>query len=432
VIAVKLEQVSKSFRCRNLLSNYTTLKSFLFRLTKESIPGNDIKKVITNINLTVSQGTTLGIIGRNGSGKTTLLKLICGILLPDSGSIQVNGRVSSLLELGIGFHPIFSGRENIYLNGTILGLSKREIKQKYDEIVRFAELEEYIDYPVRTYSSGMFMRLAFSIATHLDPDILLIDEILAVGDESFIRKCNDRIAEFKREKKTIIIVSHDLFAIERLCDEALWLDDGIIKEQGTPRMVIDRYRQQVLALEEEHFKHTQQLPQELKDITAVTDSTPSPSITTEESPDQKRNRLNRWGSMEVEITGVRFLDYANREKFVYFRGEPMTIEINYRVNKPVDDPVFGFAIYTPGGIRCYGTNTMIEGIDIPHLSRDGQIKILLKSVDFIEGTYQVDVAVHSRDGYDYDYQTRLYSFAVRADRKDLGIYRIPHQWVISP
>jgi ABC-type polysaccharide/polyol phosphate transport system ATPase subunit len=429
VIAIKLEQVSKSFRRRNLLSNYTTLKSYLFRLGKESIKDNTKKEILTNINLVVPKGATLGIIGKNGSGKTTLLKLICGILSPDNGNIHVNGRISSLLELGIGFHPIFSGRENIYLNGTILGLSKKDIERKHDEIVRFAELEEYIDYPVRTYSTGMFMRLAFSIATHVDPDILLIDEILAVGDEAFIRKCNDRIGEFKRQKNTIIIVSHDLFAIERLCDEAIWIDEGIIKEQGNPRMVIDRYRQQVLAMEEERFRQSQQ-PQEIIEIkTEPAESTATEAD--EKGPDQKRNRLNRWGSMEIEITSVRFLDYDGREKFVYFRGEPMTIEINYKVNKPINDPVFGFGIYTPEGIRCFGTNTQIEGIDIPYLGQDGQLKILLKSVELIEGTYQLDVAVHTKDGYDYDYQTRLYSFAVRADRKDLGICRIPHQWVIS-
>ena len=430
MIAVKLEQVSKSFRRRNLLSNYTTLKAHLFRLGKESIRDDSKKEILTNINLIVSKGATVGIIGRNGSGKTTLLKLICGILSPDSGSIQVNGRISSLLELGIGFHPIFSGRENIYLNGTILGLSKKVIDRKYHEIVSFSELEEYIDYPVRTYSSGMFMRLAFSIATHVDPDILLIDEILAVGDESFVRKCNDRIGEFKRQKKTIIIVSHDLFAIERLCDEAIWLHEGIIKEQGTPRMVIDRYRQQVLALEEERFRQAQQPPEIIEAVTESGD--PASVMAAEEGPDQKRNRLNRWGSMEIEITGVRFLDYNGREKFVYFRGEPMTIEINYKVNSPVNDPVFGFGIYTPEGIRCYGTNTQIEGIDIPYLNQDGQLKILIKSVDLIEGTYQLDIAAHTRDGYDYDYQSCLYSLAVRADRKDLGICRIPHQWVMSP
>jgi len=416
-----LDKVSKAFRRRNLLTQYTTLKSYLLRLGRENFFSSETKEVIRDLDLAVPKGITLGIIGRNGSGKTTLLKLISGILMPDRGSVEVNGRVSALLELGIGFHPLFSGRENIYLNGTILGLSRKEIRERYQEIVRFAELEDYIDYPVRTYSSGMYMRLAFSIATHLDPDILLIDEILAVGDEYFIKKCYDRLADFQRQNKTIIIVSHDLATIERLCEEVIWLDNGCLKERGHPRRVIDSYRQQILALHEDSLKKHQ--------VTTPPAASPPP---TEEGPDQLRNRLYRWGSMEVEIVGVRFLDQDNQERFVYCQGEPMTIELSYRVNRPIQEPVFGFAIYTTDGIRCYGTNTMIEGIDIPHLYRDGQIKILLKALELIEGTYQVDVAVHGRDGYPYDYQARLYSFMVKSDRRDLGIYRMPHQWVISP
>jgi len=246
LVAVKLKNVSKVFARQVLKRKYTTLRETLLHFdwlkNRRKVRYVDALK---DINLTIERGESVGIIGMNGSGKSTLLKLLAGIYKPDSGKVYVKGRVASLVGLGIGFHPGFTGRENIFINGIILGLSKKEIKRIFNDIVKFAELEDYIDEPVRIYSDGMFMRLGFSIAINIDPDILLIDEILAVGDEYFQHRCAERIADFRKLEKTMVIVSHELEAIEKWCDRVVWLDGGIIKEVGIPGKVIDSYRKAV-------------------------------------------------------------------------------------------------------------------------------------------------------------------------------------------
>ncbi len=243
MVAIKLENVSKIFARRPLKKKYTTLRETLLNFNwlknREKVRHIDALK---DISLTIEKGESVGIIGMNGSGKSTLLKLLAGIYKPDSGKVYVKGRIASLIGLGIGFHPGFTGRENVFINGIILGLSRKEIKSKFDDIVKFAELEDYIDDPVKIYSNGMFMRLGFSIATNVDPDILLIDEILAVGDEYFRYKCTEKIAEFRKLGKTMVIVSHELEAIEKWCDRVVWLNDGVIREIGVPNRVIDSYR----------------------------------------------------------------------------------------------------------------------------------------------------------------------------------------------
>ena len=246
MVAIKLENVSKIFARRTLRRKYTTLRETLLHFewlkNRRKVRYVDALK---DINLTIERGESVGIIGMNGSGKSTLLKLLAGIYKPDSGKVYVKGRVASLVGLGIGFHPGFTGRENIFINGMILGLSKREIKRRFDDIVKFAELEDYVDEPVRIYSDGMFMRLGFSIATNVDPDILLIDEILAVGDEYFQHRCAEKIAEFRKLAKTMVIVSHELEAIEKWCDRAIWLDGGSVRKVGIPGGVLDSYRRAV-------------------------------------------------------------------------------------------------------------------------------------------------------------------------------------------
>jgi len=245
VAAIKLENISKIFPRRPLKikRQYTTLKETLLNFNWLRNRG-EVRYVaaLKDINLIVEKGESIGIIGMNGSGKSTLLKLIAGIQHPTSGKVYIKGRVASLIGVGVGFHPGFTGRENIFINGIILGLSKKEIKRKFDDIVRFAELEDYIDEPIRIYSDGMFMRLGFSIATNVDPDILLIDEILAVGDEYFKHKCAEKIAEFRKQGKTMVIASHNLGAIKRWCDRTIWLDGGIMRETGIPGEVVKHYR----------------------------------------------------------------------------------------------------------------------------------------------------------------------------------------------
>ncbi|MCA2978493.1 MAG: ABC transporter ATP-binding protein [Myxococcaceae bacterium] len=252
--AIVLERVSKHFKKRSKRNEMTTLKSEVVRILKGQRkvvePAQHIE-ALKGVDLRVPRGATMGIVGRNGSGKSTLLKLVTGIYAPTSGTVAVNGRISALLELGAGFHPDFTGRENILINGIILGMSRAEVKERVAEIVDFAELGDFIDEPVRTYSSGMFMRLAFSVATHVDPDILIIDEILSVGDEHFQRKSSAKMNEFRQSGKTILFVTHDLSRIETWCDSAVWIDGGRTRMVGDPRQVVTAYRQAVSAAEAE-------------------------------------------------------------------------------------------------------------------------------------------------------------------------------------
>jgi lipopolysaccharide transport system ATP-binding protein len=242
VDAVVLERVSKRFRKVVLRSGYTTLKTALTRRWSKDAPPAEYVDALTDVSLVIPPGATVGLVGKNGSGKSTLIRIVAGIYAPDAGRAVTRGRVSTLIELGAGFHPEFTGRENVYINGIILGLSKKEIHRRFDEIVAFAEIERFIDAPVRTYSSGMYMRLGFSVAVHVDPDILLVDEVLAVGDETFVGRCLDKMNDFKKQGKTIVLASHDLALVERWCDRALLLEQGRMAAHGLPSDVIAAYR----------------------------------------------------------------------------------------------------------------------------------------------------------------------------------------------
>src|SRR5262245_53291577 len=240
--AIEVTNATKVYRRFSQRRQLTTLKSALLSrsLTRDLRP-DETFAAVRDVTVSVSRGRTLGVIGRNGSGKSTLLKLVAGITKPTTGTVHVNGRISALIELGAGFHPEISGRENVFINGIMLGLTKRQIARRFDEIVDFAELTEFIDAPVKTYSSGMYMRLGFAVAIHVNPDILLVDEVLAVGDEGFTHKCLDKFAEFRRSGKTILLVTHSLSLVERFCDEALWLDAGVVRGQGDPKRVVGAY-----------------------------------------------------------------------------------------------------------------------------------------------------------------------------------------------
>src|SRR5215510_3734517 len=239
--AIQLTNVSKVYR-RYGGRQFATLKSaFLQRSILRDLRPSETFTALTDVSFRVAKGSTYGVIGRNGSGKSTALKLVAGITKPTSGSVRVEGRISALIELGAGFHPEISGRENVFINGIMLGLSKQQIRDRFDEIVDFAELREFIDAPVKTYSSGMYMRLGFAVAIHVDPDVLLVDEVLAVGDEGFTHKCLDKFAEFRRRGKTILLVTHSLNLVERFCDEALWLDEGRALSHGDPKRVVGAY-----------------------------------------------------------------------------------------------------------------------------------------------------------------------------------------------
>lgn len=435
MIVIEAEEVSKRFRMRTVIPN-TTLKTALVNLVLgRNQPKRDSSlHVLKGVSLTVEQGQTVGIIGRNGSGKSTLLKLLARILQPDTGRVQVNGRVSALLELGAGFHPEFSGRENVFISGTILGLSKREMRSRFDEIVRFAELEAFIDEPVRTYSSGMYMRLGFAVAVHTDPDILLIDEILAVGDEAFQKRCNQKIAEFRQKRKTIVIVSHDLSAVERWCDEVVWLDEGAVRERGTPKQMIGLYLQAIAGLEagagvpDQVLEALVAVPAGRQEVSD--NATPTPSLPLQ-GEGEEGGGGRRWGSLEVEIVSVKLLDQHSQERSLYQSGEEMKVEIRYQVHERVNEAVFGFAVIREDGFWCYGTNTQIEKISVPHLCREGVVEVVMESLNLIGGQYYLDVAVHREDGTPYDYHARLCPFSISSEVKDVGIFRIPHSWLFK-
>src|SRR4051794_28882806 len=239
--SIALTGVTKIYR-RYGGKQFATLKSALLqRSILRDLQPSETFPALTDVSFTVAKGSTYGIIGRNGSGKSTALKLVAGITKPTTGVVKVDGRISALIELGAGFHPEISGRENVFINGIMLGLTKSEIRARFDEIVDFAELREFIDAPVKTYSSGMYMRLGFAVAIHVDPDVLLVDEVLAVGDEGFTHKCLDKFAEFRRRNKTILLVTHSLNLVERFCDDAVWLEAGRKQGEGDPKRVVDAY-----------------------------------------------------------------------------------------------------------------------------------------------------------------------------------------------
>jgi ABC-type polysaccharide/polyol phosphate transport system ATPase subunit len=446
---IELRDVTKIYR-RYSGRQFATLKSALLqRSLLRDLNPRETFPALQNVSFTVAEGRTYGIVGRNGSGKSTALKLVAGITKPTSGTVTVRGRISALIELGAGFHPEISGRENVFINGIMLGLTKRQIAQRFDEIVEFAELQEFIDAPVKTYSSGMYMRLGFAVAIHVDPDLLLVDEVLAVGDEGFTHKCLDKFAEFRRRGKTILLVTHSLGVVERFCDEALWLDHGHARAHGDPRRVVDAYLTAVEEGEETLLATTTARAVAAAAAASPADATdrhqaesaPTPGSVTlngspapedqNEIPDMFRANEGRWGSKEVEITRVELLDAAGESSFVYHSGAAMSVRLAVHASAPVDDFVFGISLFNADGVCCYGTNTYIEEMNPERLSGDAVVSFEIAALDLVEGTYKIDVAVHKRDGYPYDYHRLLYTFRVKSRAHDVGIYRPAHRWLFS-
>jgi ABC-type polysaccharide/polyol phosphate transport system ATPase subunit len=428
--AIELVDATKIYR-RYGGRQFATLKSALLqRSILRDLRPSETFPALRNVSFTVARGQTYGVIGRNGSGKSTALKLVAGITKPTSGTVKVRGRISALIELGAGFHPEISGRENVFINGIMLGLTRREIQQRFDEIVEFAELKDFIDAPVKTYSSGMYMRLGFAVAIHVDPDVLLVDEVLAVGDEGFTHKCLDKFAEFKRRNKTILLVTHSLGLVERFCDEALWLDSGQKRGEGDPTRVIGAYMTDVERQEEQFLAAGDA---KAREEVGEGDTTASvgPVDVGEGLTDMSRATEGRWGSGVVHITGVQLSNDAGQVTHVFHTGEPVTLKLSVHADRPVDDFVFGVGLFNAEGVSIYGTNTDIEGHQAQSLSGDGTVTLRIEALDLVEGTYKLDVAVHKRDGAPYDYHRLLYTFRVKSHIKDVGIYRPRHRWEFS-
>jgi ABC-type polysaccharide/polyol phosphate transport system ATPase subunit len=434
--AIDLVNVSKMYRRYSRRRQFATLKSALLsRSLVRDLHPDETFAAVKDVTFTVPKGRTLGVIGRNGSGKSTMLKLVAGITKPTTGDVRVEGRISALIELGAGFHPEISGRENVFINGIMLGLTKREITRRFDEIVEFAEMQDFIDAPVKTYSSGMYMRLGFAVAIHVDPDVLLVDEVLAVGDEGFTHKCLDKFGEFKRRGKTILLVTHSLGLVERFCDEALWLDAGTVKAIGDPKRVVGAYITDVEVTEEQHLAAGDARAQQSAAAISPDDPAavlPDHPVETVEAPaDMFRATEGRWGSREVEITDVQLLGADGAPGHVFHSGDAIDVRIGLRAPLPVDDFVIGIGIFNAEGICCYGTNTSIEELKSERLHGDAEAVFTVNSLDLVEGTYKLDIAVHKRDGYPYDYHRLLYTFRVKSRTKDVGIYRPKHEWRFS-
>jgi len=431
-VAIQVRDVHKIYRRYSRRKQFATLKSaFLSGSVLKDLRPDAVLEALKGVSFDVAKGTTFGIVGRNGSGKSTMLKLIAGIGKPTTGGIRVDGRVSALIELGAGFHPEISGRENVYINGLMLGLSRREVGARFDEIVRFAELDEFIDAPVKTYSSGMYMRLGFAVAINVDPDVLLVDEVLAVGDEAFTHKCLDKFAELRRRGRTILLVTHSLDLVTRFCDEALWLDAGAVRAQGDPKRVIDAYLMDVARSEDQELAAASRPNSAALHPESQTNPESRIPNSEGEPPDMFKAAEGRWGSREVEITGVEMIGASGQPAHLFQSGERVDIRLYVRANQRVNDFAFGIGIFNADGICCYGTNTHIEGASANELSGEGLVILTIDSLDLVEGTYKLDVAVHRQNGAPYDYHRLLYTFRVKSPRKDVGIFRPPHHWSFS-
>ena len=422
-IAISIENVSKAFKIYH--DKPLTLKEKMLNLRSNEY---STFNAVNDLSLDIKKGETVALIGHNGCGKSTLLKLITKILYPDHGKIKVNGRISSLIELGAGFHPDFTGRENIYTNASIFGLSRNEINKKIESIIQFSELGEFIDNPVRTYSSGMYMRLAFSVAINVDPEILLIDEILSVGDANFQKKCFDKIESFRNQGVTIVIVTHDLGTVEKICDRVVWMDKGKIVTYGAPDRVIDLYTQHMnKVLIEQKQKEFDSLNTD-NDIHNIDDRSYAESINP--APQEIQDDI-RWGTKEVEILEAKIINSKGKVTNVILAGEQITIEINYKLNSPQEEYIFGMGFYSSEKVLIYGNNTEIGKIKIKSLNPYGKVRFVIPECNLLSGNYKLNVAVVDGNHRALDFVKYYMDFSVVSNDKAVGFYSMKHYWEIE-
>lgn len=417
VISVK--NVSKKFRV--YFDKGSSLKErILFRERNRY----EEREVLNDISFEVKKGDALGLIGQNGCGKSTMLKLLTRIMYPNSGTIEVKGRVSSLIELGAGFHPDMSGRENIYINASIFGLSKKEIDSRLDDIIDFSELHDYIDNPVRTYSSGMYTRLAFSVAVNVDADILLIDEILAVGDASFQSKCFNKMMDIKAKGTTIVLVSHALGDVEKVCNKAIWIKNGKIGMSGTPHDIIPHYLDWIMGRDIEG----KALP-EPSDASAEPQKEPS-SEPADAQPEEKSDDV---GNKQVEIIDYRMYNAADgKESRKFAVGDGVRFVIKYRRNDPgLKSAMASMLIRRNDGTICYTTNSLIDTGGNIQLHDEGAIELKIDPIQLMQGNYYMDISLLEDYGPVFHQISNAFEFEVYNTRTDYGVFRPQCSWRLS-
>lgn len=349
---------------------------------------------LRNVSFRVPAGSTVGVVGPNGSGKSSTLGLIAGTINPSEGAVRTRGTISSLLELGAGFHPDLSGRENIFLNAAVLGIPREDVRRRLDHIVEFSGLRDFIDMPVKNYSSGMYVRLGFAVAVEMDPDILLVDEVLAVGDLAFQMKCFDRIRDFQKRGKTILLVTHDLVAVEQFCDDVKLIHQGHLVAEGNPSDVILTYLKTYMA---------------------------------------RIGQLNveEHGTREVEFLDVKLRDAAGQEAGTFTTGRPMAVEIRYRAQRRIEKPVFGYSIKTGNGFFIYGTNTQIMKVPIDAIEGEGVMTLSFDPLTLMEGKYFLSLAIHSWDhATQYHRREDWYPFAVKNASSAHGVFELASAWTL--
>ena len=406
---VELKNVSKRFRIHR--ERQRSLQESFIRLFRREHRPQDYFWPLRDVSFSVYPGDSVGILGPNGSGKSTMLKLVTGILEPTEGQITLRGQVASLLELGAGFHPDLTGRENIFLNGSVYGFSRKQMQARLESIIDFAELGDFIDTPVKHYSSGMYVRLGFSVAIHTDPDILIVDEVLTVGDQVFQQKCLERIYDMKRAGVAIILVSHSLADVQRLCDRAIWLDQGLVRADGPSIGVVDEY----LADANDRYYQQRRKREEER---------PPDEFTIQTTP-------QRWGTGDAVIAKVEILGKDGTTPEYFRTGDMLRLRVHYKTRKPIDTPTFGLAIYRRDGAHVNGPNSIDAGYRVPQIDGGGVMEYTIDALPLNPGHFELTAAIYNHDSsVAMDHHHRLYRFEVRSPtlRHEEGIVHIPATW----